>query len=459
VYDRSTRLTLGLAAVLTLAACSGGDSASKRPDTVGAKGAATAETPPACTTGTAELTLPAGFCATIFADSITHARHVAVASNGDVYITLEGTQPSAEKQISGADKGGPPPASFVALRDTNHDGRADIVKRIGSIGNTGVALANGHLYVDEGKQIVRYQRSDTALAPEGKREVVVGGVPLDGGHRARNIAISSDGALYLNVGSKTNSCQQKDRGNESPGVDPCTELQTRAGIWKYDANKPGQVFSAKERFATGIRNGMGIAIAGDGKVYATQHGRDQLYQNWPKLFPTTKYSAENPAEEMMQVNQGDDFGWPYCYYSVEEKKLVDAPEYGGDGKKTDRCASKKAPVAVFPGHWAPMSLLFYTGTAFPEKYRNGAFIAFHGSWNRAPEPQAGYRVVFQPLASGATSGEFETFANTFVADTGQALQPGTAKHRPTGLAQAPDGALFVTDDAGGRIYRITYGKQ
>jgi glucose/arabinose dehydrogenase len=459
VYDRSTRLTLGLAAVLTLAACSGGDSASKRPDTVGAKGAATAETPPACTTGTAELTLPAGFCATIFADSITHARHVAVASNGDVYSTLEGTQPSAEKQISGADKGGPPPASFVALRDTNHDGRADIVKRIGSIGNTGVALANGHLYVDEGKQIVRYQRSDTALAPEGKREVVVGGEPLDGGHRARNIAISSDGALYLNVGSKTNSCQQKDRGNESPGVDPCTELQTRAGIWKYDANKPGQVFSAKERFATGIRNGMGIAIAGDGKVYATQHGRDQLYQNWPKLFPTTKYSAENPAEEMMQVNQGDDFGWPYCYYSVEEKKLVDAPEYGGDGKKTDRCASKKAPVAVFPGHWAPMSLLFYTGTAFPEKYRNGAFIAFHGSWNRAPEPQAGYRVVFQPLVNGATSGEFETFANTFVADTGQALQPGTAKHRPTGLAQAPDGALFVTDDAGGRIYRITYGKQ
>jgi glucose/arabinose dehydrogenase len=457
VYDRSIRLRLGLVAVLSLAACSGGDSASKRPDTVGGNGSATAAAPAACTTGTADLTLPAGFCATIFADSITHARHVAVASNGDVYSTLEGTQPSAEKQMSGADKGGPPPASFVALRDTNHDGRADIIKRIGSIGNTGVALANGYLYVDEGKQIVRYSRSDTALAPEGKREVVVSNIPLDGGHRARNIAIGSDGALYLNVGSKTNSCQQKDRANESPGIDPCTELQTRAGIWKYDANKTGQVFSAKERFATGIRNGMGIAIAGDGKVYATQHGRDQLYQNWPKIFPTTKYSAENPAEELLQVNQGDDFGWPYCYYSVVEKKLVDAPEYGGDGKKTDRCASKKEPVAVFPGHWAPMSLLFYTGTSFPEKYKNGAFIAFHGSWNRAPEPQAGYRVVFQPLTNGASSGDFETFANAFVADTGLSLQPGTAKHRPTGLAQGPDGSLYVTDDAGGRIYRITYG--
>jgi len=461
VHDRSSILVaLGSAAALLLAACSsGGDSAAKRPDTVGAAGAATATapTPQACTTGTAELTLPAGFCATIFADSVSHARHVAVASNGDVYTTIEGTQPSVEKKISGADKGAPVPASFVALRDTNHDGRADIVKRIGSLGNTGVALANGFLYVDEGKQIVRYARSDTALAPEGKREVVLSSIPLDGGHRARNIAIGGDGALYVNLGSKTNSCQQKDRANESPGVDPCTELETRAGIWKYDANKPGQVFSAKERFATGIRNGMGIAVAGDGKVYATQHGRDQLYQNWPKIFPTPAYSAENPAEELMQVNQGDDFGWPYCYYAVDQKKLVDAPEYGGDGKKTDRCASKKGPVAVFPGHWAPMSLLFYTGTAFPERYRSGAFIAFHGSWNRAPEPQAGFRVVFQPLTNGATSGDFETFANGFATDSGLALQPGTAKHRPTGLAQGPDGALIVTDDAGGRIYRITYG--
>jgi glucose/arabinose dehydrogenase len=445
-----------LLCALAGAACSTSSDSARRPDTVGATSTATA-TPQPCTTGTAELTLPAGFCATVFADSITHARHVTVASNGDVYVTLEGTQPSAEKQMSGADKGGPPPASFVALRDTNHDGRADIVKRIGSIGNTGIALANGFLYVDEGKQIVRYARSDTALAPEGKREVVLSSIPLDGGHRARNIAIGGDGALYVNVGSKTNSCQQKDRANESPGVDPCTELETRAGIWKYDANKPGQVFSAKERFATGIRNGMGIAIAGDGKVYATQHGRDQLFQNWPKIFPTPAYSAENPAEELLQVNQGDDFGWPYCYYAVDQKKLVDAPEYGGDGKKTDRCASKKGPVAVFPGHWAPMSLLFYTGTAFPERYRSGAFIAFHGSWNRAPEPQAGYRVVFQPLANGATSGDFETFANGFATDSGLALQPGTAKHRPTGLAQGPDGALFVTDDAGGRIYRITYG--
>jgi glucose/arabinose dehydrogenase len=447
-----TRVTRGFAAALLLAACSsGGDS---RPDTVAS---ATSAAPAPCTTGTAELTLPAGFCATIFADSINQARHAAVASNGDVYVTIEGTRPSPERQASGAVKTAPEPASFVALRDTNRDGRADVVKRVGSIGNTGIGLANGFLYVDEGAQIVRYARSDTALVPEGTREVIVSGVPMQGGHRARNFHVASDGSLYMNSGSRTNSCQKEDRGNESPGNDPCTELETRAGIWRYDANKPGQRFSPAERFAAGIRNAMGIAQAPDGKVYATQHGRDQFYQNWQTIFPTTKYSAENPAEELLQVNQGDVFGWPYCYYSMDEKKLVTAPEYGGDGKKTDRCTDKKAPAAVYPAHWAPMSLLFYTGTSFPERYRNGAFIAFHGSWNRAPETQAGYRVVFQPMASGAPTSEYETFANGFAGVPDPQLQPGTAKHRPTGLAQGPDGALFVTDDAGGRIYRITYG--
>jgi len=446
-----------LATLLGAAACGKADEGAKRPDTVATGAGAAAPAPVACAGTNAELTLPTGFCATIFADSIAHARHAVVASNGDVYVTIEGTQPSAEKKISGADKTAPTPASFVALRDTNHDGHADIIKRIGSLGNTGIALANGYLYVDEGKQIVRYTRADSALEPAGKREVIVSGIPMDGGHRARNIAIGSDGALMINVGSATNSCQKKDRAPESPGVDPCVELETRAGYWKYDANKPGQVFSKAERFATGVRNGMGLAYGPDGKLYGTQHGRDQLHDSWPKIFPTTTYQAENPAEEFIQVNQGDDFGWPYCYYAVDEKKLVDAPEYGGDGKKSERCTTKKAPLVAYPGHWAPMSLLFYTGSSFPAKYKNGAFISFHGSWNRAPEPQAGYRVVFQPMTNGAGSGEYETFADGFAAVPPQQLQPGTAKHRPTGLAQGPDGALYVTDDMGGRIYRITYG--
>ena len=178
--------------------------------------------------------------------------------------------------------------------------------------------------------------------------------------------------------------------------DPCTELETRAGIWRFDARKSGQKQSDGVRFVTGLRNAVGITIGPDNAVWAAQHGRDALFQNWPDLFDA-KYGAENPAEELVRLSNGNDYGWPYCYYSNVENKRVDAPEYGGDGKMTTRCASKTAPIAAYPGHWAPNDLAFYTASAFPAKYRGGVFIAFHGSWNRAPEPQAGYRVVFQPM--------------------------------------------------------------
>jgi len=435
-------------------ACSSGES---RTGDASGSASATADTtfPAKCVGDNAGLTLPAGICATVFADSIGHARHAVVASNGDVYITLEGTEPSPETKALGLSQAAQP-AAVVALRDTTRDGRADVVARIGKIGNTGVTLANGYLYVDEGKQIVRYKRADDELTPSGAREVIVQSLPLLPGHRARNFAIGNDGALYVNVGSATNSCQVKDRKSESRGDDPCTELNTRAGIWKFDANKTGQSFSQSARFATGIRNAVGMTIRpGDGALLVMQHGRDQLHDNWPTAFPTTQYSAENPGEELLQVSQGDNFGWPYCYYAMDEKKLVTSPEYGGDGKKTDRCTDKKAPVAAFPGHWAPMSLLFYTGNALPAKYRDGVFIAFHGSWNRAPEPQQGYRVVFQPMSNGQPSGDYETFANGFAGLPDSQIQPDRAKHRPVGLAQGPDGALYITDDSGGRVYRLT----
>jgi len=453
--DSAVRRGLPVPLILLAAAVVACNSGERRAGDTSASAAATSDTTAKCGGDNAGLTLPAGICATVFADSIGHARHIVVASNGDVYVTLEGTQPTPKNQPAAP----PPPtpiASFVALRDSTRDGRADVITRIGTVGNTGIALANGYLYVDEGKDIVRYKRGDNELTPSGKREVVVQGLPMLPGHRARSIAIGNDGALYVNVGSATNSCQVKDRTNDSPGNNPCTELNTRAGIWKFDANKTGQSFSPAARFASGIRNGMGLAIhPGDGGLFATQHGRDQLHDNWPNVFPTTQYSAENPGEEMLQVSQGDNFGWPYCYYAMDEKKLVTAPEYGGDGKKTDRCTDKKEPVADFPGHWAPMSLLFYTGNALPAKYKDGVFIAFHGSWNRAPEPQQGYRVVFQPMSNGKASGDFETFANGFAELPDGQIQPDRAKHRPVGLAQGPDGALYITDDAGGRVYRLT----
>ncbi len=429
---------------VAFAACSSGEKSAS----VDSAATSTA-TVQACAGDNAGLTLAPGFCAVAFADTLRGIRHLAIAGNGDVYAALEGTNanPNAKK----------PGAAFIAMRDTNGDGVGDVIKRIASMGNTGIALFNGFLYVDEGEQIVRYARSDTSLAPEGKREVVVSGIPLSPGHRARNFAIASDGALFLNVGSATNSCQKKDRGLESPGIDPCTELETRAGIWKFDANKTGQRFSAAARYASGLRNGMGLAFSADSQLYATQHGRDGLHDSWPNVFTSTQYQAQNPAEELMVVAENDDFGWPYCYYSADEKKLVDAPEYGGDGKKADRCSSKKGPVAALPGHWAPMSLLFHSGTGnFPARYKDGVFIAFHGSWNRAPEPQGGYNVVFQPMSGGSATGDYEVFADGFAGLPATEVQPGAAKHRPVGLATGPDGALYVSDDAGGRLYKITY---
>jgi mono/diheme cytochrome c family protein len=161
-----------------------------------------------------------------------------------------------------------------------------------------------------------------------------------------------------------------------------------------------------------------------------------------------------PAEELVLVKQGGDYGWPNCYYDGFQKKLVLAPEYGGDGGKTvGACAQAVAPVAAFPAHWAPNDMKIYNAKAFPAAYQGGAFIAFHGSWNRAPAPQGGFNVVFQPLKDGRASGDYVVFADGFA---GAGKANGRATFRPMGLAVAPDGALFISDDVKGRIWRVTY---
>jgi glucose/arabinose dehydrogenase len=177
-----------------------------------------------------------------------------------------------------------------------------------------------------------------------------------------------------------------------------------------------------------------------------------LHDNWPALFSAEK-SAETPGEELFRVMRGDDFGWPYCYFDPELKKKVLAPEYGGDGMTVGRCADKKGNVGHFPGHWAPNGLLFYTGNALPAKYRDGAFIVFHGSWNRAPLPQQGFKVVFQPMRDGRAAGDFEVFLDGFIDSSGQPTELGG---RPMSLAQGRRGELYLSDDSRGRIWRITY---
>jgi mono/diheme cytochrome c family protein len=260
--------------------------------------------------------------------------------------------------------------------------------------------------------------------------------------------------LYVDVASATNSCQLKNRTLQSPGVVPCKELRTRGGVWRYDAKRANQVFSAAERFATGLRNAEGFGVDADGRrLFATQHGRDQLRANWPKLYKPEE-EATLPAEELLLLKKGGDYGWPECYYDGARRRLVLAPEYGGDGgKKIGLCAKKRAPIAAFPAHWAPDGMVLYDRPQFPARYRHGVFIAFHGSWDRAPYPQQGYNVVFQPLSGGQAAGTCEIFADGFA---GEMKSPDQALHRPTGVAVGPDGSLYVSDDVRGRIYRIVY---
>jgi glucose/arabinose dehydrogenase len=189
-------------------------------------------------------------------------------------------------------------------------------------------------------------------------------------------------------------------------------------------------------------------------LYAVQHGRDQLNTLWPELY-TAEQNAELPAEEFFLVREGSDFGWPYCYYDQFQNKKVLAPEYGGDGKETGRCETCEDPILAFPGHWAPNDLIFYTASEFPSRYRDGAFIAFHGSWNRAPLPQQGYKVVFVAFNGSLPAGGYEVFADGFT-EQDTLETPGDAAARPMGLAVGPDGDLFVTDSVKGKIWKISY---
>jgi glucose/arabinose dehydrogenase len=404
-----------------------------------------------CDSGNGGITLSPGFCATVFADNLGHARHMAVAPNGVLYVNT----------WSGRYYGyGPVPAGgfLIALQDTKGSGHADKIERFGgtlktgSAGGTGIAIYDGKLYAEVNDRIERYALRGDGIVPDGPPEVIVSGLPLSGDHPMHPFQIDAQGNLYVDLGSATNACQRQNRIEDSPGIDPCTELETRGGTWVYDANKTGQRFSPKERFVTGLRNGEGFAFDSAGRLFATQHGRDQLSQNWPKYY-TVQQGADEPGEELVQLERGADFGWPYCYFDLALNKLMLAPEYGGDGKKVGLCAGKREPVAAYPGHWAPNDLTLYNAEQFPGPYRGGAYIAFHGSWNRAPLAQGGYNVVFQPLADGKPSGKFIVFADGFA---GAVEEPGAAKFRPSGLAIGPDGSLYISEDQHGRIWRVCY---
>lgn len=396
---------------------------------------------PACAADNAGLTLPQGFCARVVADSVGRPRHLVVLPNGDLAVAVEDT------------RNAPGSGGVVILRDADGDGVMETRRKFGPRGGSGIAAFNGHLYLALNNTILRWRWPEGALEPAGASDTVVAGLPFGRQHAAKTIAMGTDGSLYVNIGAPANACQNPDRTPGVAGQDPCPLLDSTGGIWRFDANRTGQTRADGRRFATGLRNVVALTFdPGSSSVYGVQHGRDDLARLWPALY-TQQQNAEKPAEELFRFEDGRDYGWPYCFYDLDLRAKILNPEYGGDGRTPGRCAQVGQPLATFPAHYAPNGAIVYRGTQFPASYRGGMFIAFHGSWNRGgtPTDQEGYNVVFQPFADGRPSGQWTVFAEGFRGD-----RTAPARSRPTGVAVGRDGSLYVTDDTGGRIYRISY---
>jgi len=394
----------------------------------------------------AGLKLPAGFKATLFADTIGSARHIAITSNGVVFAKLMYPNKAGN--------------SIIRLQDQNKDGVADNIKGWAKYGGTGIYVKGNRLYASSDNDVYLYQLSekDEVVNPLNPTTIVKG-LLAKNQHASKSITLDGQNNIYVNIGAYSNACQEKDRMKGSKGMFPCPILDSAGGIWKFNGNKENQVYGDGERYATGLRNVVGLDWnTQTNSLFVTQHGRDQLNSFYPELY-SSEQSAELPAETMYEIHKGDDAGWPYVYYDPYQKKKILSPEYGGDGKK-EGGENAIDPTVFFPAHMAPNALLFYTGNQFPEKYKHGAFIAFHGSWNRAPLPQEGYFVAFVPFKNGKPNGEWEIFANGFAGLGGddKVMNPRKAKTRPCGLAQGPDGSLYVSDDSRGSIFKISFTK-
>jgi glucose/arabinose dehydrogenase len=389
------------------------------------------------------LYLPEGFGALVVVDSIGPSRHLAVNTNGDIYVKLR--EPKGR-------------LGNTALRDTTNDGKADIIKRFGNYPNDGtfateMRIHNGYLYFSSEQVIYRQKLSEKNLIPEGNPETILTDqFPLRW-HNAKSLAFDGIGGMYVTFSAPTNACEDPNSIGKIKGIFPCPGLDVLGSIWRFDDNKLNQTQYDGENYAIGIRSIVGISWnENDNSLYAVQHGRDYLHNHAPDIYSKWENTVL-PAEEFIQIKKGDNFGWPYSYYDPFKEKRIIAPEYGGDGNKITE--EYKKPLMGLPAHWAPNDLLFYKGSMFPDRYKNGAFVAFHGSTNRSPYPQAGYIVAFLPFENGVPNGDLEIFADGFTG-VDIVIDMQQAKYRPMGLAEGPDGSLYISESKQGKIWRILY---
>src|SRR6185436_7087426 len=294
----------------------------------------------ACDTDNGGLTLPTGFCAGVIADNLGTARNLVVAPNGDIFVSVR-SGPSVQGQP-------PQPGFILGLRDTDGDGKIDLQEKFGTQGATGIRLRNGYLYYATPTSIERFKLAPGQLKPTEPAEVIVGDFPSGAnqrGHRDKDIAFDGAGNVYVNVGLPSNACASPDRQKGAKGVDPCPQLEEHGGIWKFNADTPGQKFSRANRFATGMRQAVALDWH-DGNLYVAMNSRDSLDTLYPEHF-TIEDNVNRPLEPLL-VKPGSVFGWPYCFFDGKNNKMILAPEYGGDGAAVGRCAQYEAPIANFP---------------------------------------------------------------------------------------------------------------
>src|SRR5688500_17005310 len=401
------------------------------------------------------LVLPKKFEALVVVDSIGNARHLAVNENGDIYVKLTFNQ-----KMDGS-------GGTVGLRDLNNDGKADSIVYFGDYKDeggsaVGMSIHDGHLYTSTVRQVLRTKLTPGKLIPENKTEVMFTDEDSNvtsNWHTTKPVAFDDKGYMYIPFGGPSDAGQDISYGPigipGGKGLDPSPELEKHGGIWRFDAKKTNQTQKDGTKFSTGLRSIVGMQWnPADKSLYAVVNGIDNFYTLYPTLY-TPWQAAVLPAETLVKVTEGSNFGWPYAYYDQLIGKNVLQPGYGGDGKIIGRADSFDLPVIGFPGHWAPMDILFYQGDQFPERYKKGAFIAFHGSTDISPYPQAGYIVCFVPFENGKSNGKYEVFADGFtVVDT--VVNTNDAKYRPMGLAEGPDGSLYISESNKGKIWRVMY---
>lgn len=371
---------------------------------------------------------PEGFTVTRFAENIKSPRNMIQASNGDIFVVLSNSERTTKEKIkndisgkSDAEVGGKSANRIILYRDANKDGVAESSSVFLDNLNQpyGMLIIKDQFYVanTDGLWVYPYKEGETKITKPGKKIV---NLPAGGynNHWTRNLISNKDQSkIYISVGSGSNV-----------GENGMEYEVRRANI--LEVNPDG---SGEKIFAAGLRNPVGMSWNPvTGELWTVVNERDELGD---ELVPDYLTSVKKDAF----------YGWPYAYFGKHEDPRR-------KGEKPDLVAKTIVPDVPLGAHTASLGLTFYTGQQFPEKYKNGAFIGQHGSWNRSS--LAGYQVAFVPFKNGKASGGYEPFLTGFIADKDK----GDVYGRPVGVLQIADGSLLVADDVSGIVWRVSQNK-